>query len=652
MAVPKVEARARVLLTFSFGLLVALLVRLWFLQVLTADDARAAAARNALRLVPLPAPRGRILDVNGEVLVSNRLSLDITVNRQELGDDRESVLYELSRVLEVPASELVRRLEDVRYFPFTPIPIATDVSRAVAYYVLEHREELPGVDVRKTPVRVYARDEATGEVFAPHVVGYLGEISADQLEDPAWAGYRSGDVIGKAGVESVYESALAGENGFVSYRIDATGRNLGEFGRRDPDPGDDLVLTIDRGTQAVAEESLSLGIEHARQLFDPNTESRFVANAGAVIVMDADTGAIRALASYPSFDPSLFAEGLSNQEYEQKFGAATGFPLLDRALQGEYPPGSTYKPWILLSALKRGIVTTDRGYPCPGAWSVPGDTRLFRNWTRADSGTMSLATSLSESCDTIYYPIGYEYWRAYYPPPNADGIPGNDDEEPREPLQRDLRAIGFGRPTGIDLPGEYDGRVPDAGWKLSVHQRYPQDFPYGDWVPGDFVNMSIGQGDTLITPLQMARAYGALMNGGRLCLPRLLAEVRRSDGTVVERGEPNCRRKVPFSEGELAYVRDALEATVREGTAAGAFAGFPFGDVWIAGKTGTAQVFNRQDFSWFVGMAASGNRRYVVLSVVEQGGHGSTTAAPIARRVIEGIFGLPLSGIVSGGATD
>ena len=652
MAVSKIESRARLLLTVSFALLVALVTRLWFLQVLTVDDARAAAARNSLRLVPLPAPRGRILDVNGDVLVSSRLSLQITVNRQEVGDRREEILFVLSRLLGVPASELGRRLDDVRYYSFTPIPIASDVSREVAYYVLEHPEELPGVDIRRTPVRVYTRDDRTDGVLAPHVVGYLGEISAAQLDDPAWSGYRSGDVIGKAGVEAVYERSLAGEDGFVSYRIDATGRNLGEFGRRDPVPGDDLVLTIDRDVQAVAEESLALGIAHARGIFDPNTGRRLAANAGAVIVLDADTGAVTALASDPTFDPSIFEEGLTSAEYEQKFGAATGFPLLDRATQGEYPPGSTYKPWILLSALDRGLVSIDRGYPCPGSWSVPGDTRLFRNWTLADSGTMTLATSLAESCDTIFYPIGYEYWRIYYPPPNADGIAGNDDEAPREPLQRDLRAIGFGRPTGIDLPGEYDGRIPDSLWKLSVHQRFPQDFPYGDWVPGDFVNMSIGQGDTLITPIQMAAAYGGLLNGGRLCLPRLLAVVQRGDGTVVERGEPNCRRRLPFSKEQLAYVRDALADTVRNGTAAGAFAGFPFDAVWVGGKTGTAQVLGRQDFSWFAGMAERGNRRYVVVTVVEQGGHGSTTAAPIARRVIEGIFGLPLSGIVSGGATD
>ena len=233
-----------------------------------------------------------------------------------------------------------------------------------------------------------------------------------------------------------------------------------------------------------------------------------------------------------------------------------------------------------------------------------------------------------------------------------DGIAGNDDAPPKEPLQSDLRSVGFGRPTGIDLPGEYGGRVPDALWKRSIHEKYPKDFPFGDWVPGDFVNMSIGQGDTLVTPIQMAQAYAALLDGGRVCAARLLRAVQTADGVPVRTLGSHCGRKLPFAASDLAYVRDALAGTVRDGTAAAVFRGFPLNDVWVSGKTGTAQVFNRQDFSWFAAMTARGEQKYVVVAVVEQGGHGATTAAPIVRRVIEALYGLPLTPFATSGATD
>ncbi|MFM8944753.1 MAG: penicillin-binding protein 2 [Actinomycetota bacterium] len=643
----RIDARVRVLLSLALALFGILATRLYFMQVLAVDEARAAARQNALRLLPIPAPRGRILDVKGRVLVGNRMSLQITVDRQQLGDDRERVLLELSRVLGTTASDLGERLNDQRYYYYQPVPVASDVPKDVAFWIVEHRDELPGVDVRQIPVRTYPYGE-----LAAHVLGYLGQISAEQLEDPAYAAYRSGDVIGRSGIEAVYEADLRGTDGYVSYRVDSTGRNLGQFGRKAPLPGDDVALTIDADLQATAEESLLLGIEQARRVFDPNTSRTLRANAGAVIVLDANTGSVRAIASYPSYDPSVFTSGLTQTQYEQLFGASTGYPLLNRAIQGQYPPGSTFKPWILLSALRRNLVRTSESYACPPSWNVPDDVRQFRNWTSVDQGMMSLARSLSQSCDTIYYPIGYEYWRIYYPPPSADGIAGNDDDAPKEPLQTDLASVGFGRPTGVDLPGEYGGRIPDALWKRSIHDRYPKDFPFGDWVPGDFVNMSIGQGDTLVTPMQMAQAYAALMRGGRICAPRLLRAVQTADGTPVRTLGSHCNRKLAFSVDDLAYVRDALGSTVRDGTAAAVFRGFPLNDVWVSGKTGTAQVFNRQDFSWFAAMTARGEERYVVVALVEQGGHGSTTAAPIARRIIEALYGLPLTQFATSGATD
>lgn len=637
MSGARIEARVRFLAVAAGVLFGVLGLRLWFLQVVTASSARAAALDNAVRLVPIEAPRGRMLDRAGRVLVGNRVTLEVTINRQELAGDVERVLLDLSRVLDVPIETLADRLDTDLYYSYSPVPVASGVTREQAFWIEEHRHELPGVEVAKIPTRAYAGDDALA-AYAAHVVGYLGEISPEQLDEPRYASYRSGDEVGQSGLEATYEGDLRGTPGYVSYRVDAMGRNLGELGQRDPVPGSDLRLTIDLEAQRVAEQSLALGIDHARTVFDLYSGKKLKATGGAVIVIDPGTGAVRALASFPTYDPGIFTEPIPNAVYEATFGAGAQYPLLDRAIQGQYPPASTYKTWILLSALQRRVVTTADTYPCPPSWVVPGDTGVFRNWARYDMGNMTLATALSESCDTVFYPMGYEYWRRYYPPPSRDGIVGNDDDPAVEPLQKDLRAIGYGSVTGIDLPSEYSGRVPDAAWKLRIHERYPDDFPYGDWVPGDFINMSIGQGDTLVTPMQVAVSYAALMNDGLTCTPHLVAAVQDPAGGVVRTIQPRCEARLPFDSTYLAYVREALVDTVREGTASGAFVGFPFDRIAVAGKTGTAQVFGSQDYSWFAAMTSSGGERYVVVVVVEQGGHGSTTAAPIARRVIQGLY--------------
>lgn len=657
-------SRVKVLAGLVAIMFAALTTRLWFLQVLAAEENQREAENNAVRLVDVPARRGRILDTHGNVLVDSRASLVITMNRERAGDRKEEILFRLSQLLDVPAAELGARLDDTRYYAFSPIPIAIDVPRPVVLYLKEHAREFPGVDVVELPVRTYPEHS-----LAAHVLGYLGQISEDKLKDPAFAAYEPGDEVGVSGIESVYESDLVGTDGVIKYRVNSAGRNLGEIGQLDPVPGDDVELTLDVRVQRLAEDSLANGMLAARSVFDPNTESNLRANAGAVIVIDPETGAIEAMASSPTFQPALFTRPMSTHEVDRRFNTAnSGYPLGNRTIQGQYAPGSTYKPFIALSALSRRpeggapnqtIVSTTRSYGCPPSWTAPYDESdpeaiqyVFDNWTTADLGFMSLARALSMSCDTVFYPMGYEYWRLYYPPPSIDGVEGNDGDPPREPLQKDLRAMGFDGVTNVDLPFEKDGRVPDAAWKAGIHEEFPKLFPEGRWVPGDFVLMTIGQGDTLVTPLQLAAAYGTLQNDGRACVPHLLERVLEPDGSVVRSEKPACRRRWPFSQQSIRYVRDALVDTVRSGTASGAFAGFPFGRVWVAGKTGTAEVDTRQDTSWFAAMTEADGEQHVVVVLVEQGGHGSTTAAPIARNIIEGIYGLEQTTTVGAEGTD
>ncbi len=651
MTEPTIGFRVKVLAALVLAMFAALTARLWFLQVLAAEQYQRDAANNAVRLIDVPAPRGVIKDATGKGLVENRDSLVLTINREQLGSETERVLLELSELLDIPADELGERLDDPNYYVFSPIPVAIDVPQRVTWYVKEHQDDFPGVDVLQVPIRSYPFGS-----LAAHGLGYLGQINEEQLADPGFADYEAGDLIGVSGVESVYERDLSGTKGLVKYRVNSLGRNLGQIGTRRPLPGNDVWLTIDADIQELAAESLEAGIEHARTVFDSFSGKTLTANAGAVVVLDPEDGAIEAMASFPSFNPILFTEPIPKREYQRRFGPARGSPLLNRAMAGQYPPGSTYKPFVAASGLHREIVTTDRYYPCPGSWIAPYDESdpdavqyLFNNWTSADLGSMNMAEALAASCDTVFYPMGYQYWDAFYV---------NDDERAngvvsREPLQRDLESFGFGRDTRVDLPFENDGRVPDAEWKQTIHEEFPNSFPEGDWFPGDFILMTIGQGDTLVTPLQLATAYGSLQNGGKLCVPHVLKRIVTPENEVLRSYNANCRREVLMGKRTIEYVRNALTGTVQGGgTAGGAFTGFPFDQVWVAGKTGTAEVPPKQDYSWFAAMTAAGGEEHVIVVLVEQGGHGSTTAAPIARRIIEGLYGLEFSGFFDVAGTD
>jgi penicillin-binding protein 2 len=647
MTDPGAGVRLKVLAALVVVMFAALTTRLWFLQVLAAERFRSQANDNAVRIVEVPAPRGVIRDVDGTVLVENKVRHVLTVNRQELGDDAERVLMKLSTLLDIPADELGERLDDAlqRYYVFTPVPLVVGVSENMKLYVKEHNDSynnsLPGVDVLDLPVREYP----LGSVAA-HVLGYLGQISKEKLRDPGFAGYKPGDLVGISGVEGVYERDLAGTPGLTKYRVNSLGENLGVIGDLRPEAGNDVFLTIDADTQELTENSLRAGIMHARTIIE--SEGALIANAGAAVVLDPDTGGIEAMASFPSFDPSLFTRSMSSREYKRRFGTRRSSPLLNRAIAGQYPPGSTYKPFVAASALQRDIVDTSQYYPCPGSWTAPYNESdptatqyIFDNWTSANLGSMNVATALAKSCDTIFYPMGYRYWDLFYvnPDEEAQGVLSH------EPLQRDLGYFGFGSPTRVDLPFEDDGRLPDAEWKRSTHQAYPDSFPEGEWFPGDFILMTIGQGDTLVTPLQLATAYGALENGGKVCVPHVLDHVESPEETVVRRYRPNCRRSVHIDSRYVRYISDALKGTVSTpgATATAAFSGFPFSQISVAGKTGTAEVPPKQDYSWFAAMTEGNGEKHVVVVLVEQGGHGATTAAPIARNIIEGMNGLPLT---------
>jgi penicillin-binding protein 2 len=639
-------ARLKILAALVALMFAALSSRLWFLQVLAHERYVEASIYTSVRIIETQAPRGRILDARGRPLVENRQSIEVHVNQQLLGEGAEDVLLRLAGVLDVPARRLAEALRDPRFYPYEPIPVAADVDLGAAAYLEEHAADFPGVTVVNAAVRSYPNGP-----LAAHVLGQVGRITREQVDDPRYEGYGPSDVVGQSGLESTYERWLRGDKGHVQYLVDASGDLLQRLGEQAPVPGNDVRLYLDLRAQRIAEQELREGIHRARGIADCTTCANprlFRANAGAVVVLDPDTFGVVALASYPTFDPTWFVRGPTDEQWDY-LNDDFLTPQFNRATQAALAPGSTFKPFIALSAVRSGLASLGGSFPCPPTFRYRLDPlNVFHNWSSRNYGYISLSTALTISCDTVFYAFGADFYDIY------DRSTDDADDDVTEPLQRDLRLFGFGRPTGLDVAAESSGLVPDAGYVGSN----PKLFPFG-WLPGDSILMSIGQKDVQVTPLQLASAYAAIANGGRVCEPRLAERIQTEAGVVV-RKIPLARdcRRLPFTGPQLDYVRSALYRVTTDpsGTAYYAFRGFPHEEVRVAGKTGTAERpgFDRgQDTSWFAAIVGPENDpEYVVVAMVEQGGHGSTTAAPIVRQVIERLYGVGPGDYVSGGTTD
>jgi penicillin-binding protein 2 len=511
-------------------------------------------------------------------------------------------------------------------------------------YLKEHQSAFPGVEVVEASVRDYPQG-----TMAAHILGWVGQISADELKSRAFKGYGPNDLVGKAGLELQYEKYLRGKKGYEKFLLNAQQQEIRAIGTQAATPGNNLVLSIDLRAQRIAETALSQGIANARKIFDTSQSppAYLKANSGAVIVMDPSTGAIKALASWPTYDPSWFVQGLSNQQAAYLFTNPAA-PTLNRATQLTFAPGSTFKPFVALSALYSGIASLGGYYDCPATYVFPGDTSgtVFHNWSATSLGSLSLAQALKVSCDTVFYQFGADFYNRYTS--NQLGVHALD-------LQKNLAQFGFGSPTGIDLPSEAQGLIPTPDWKKRFARQNPQLFNPGEqvWLPGDDIQMAIGQGYVTVTPMELATAFAAIANGGKMCRPHLVDRIVDPSGHVVKRIGGRCTRSLPFTRAEIDYIRSALATVTQPGGTAGlAFAGFPLSQLPVAGKTGTAQRPPFQDTSWFAGMAPAGSPRYLVLAMVEQGGHGSTSAAPIVRQVIEGLFGINGNGPSNGGVSD
>ena len=583
--------------------------RLWYLQVLSGDKYLAEANNNRIREIRVTAPRGEILDRNGEVLVDNRTSLALQVNPQKLPANIGKRREELGRVANVTGLPLRRIRREMRKqlqtLPSAPVTLQRDVDYDLVYYLQEHQANFPGVDVQ----RIFVRRYPDGTLGA-HLFGNVGEITEDELKDPRYKGLKPGDEIGQDGVEYEYDRYLRGRPGETRVQVDSLGRPAPDkhpLKSVPPKPGENLQLSIDSGIQGAGEAGLA-----ARGL------------PGAFVAMDVRNGQVLGLGSFPTFDPTVFTKPLTQSQYKSLTSEEDDAPLADRAIAGLYPTGSTFKLITAMAALSGGVITPSTPITDSGGLTVGGIT--FRNAGGGAYGTLSLPSALQVSDDVFFYTLGLRM---------------NGTLQ----LQKWARKFGLGSPTGIDLPGETAGLIPSPAWRNRLYKKGLTDRP---WSAGDNINLSVGQGDVQVDPLQLATAYAALGNGGKLLRPHVGMQVVDSAGRVVQEINPPPKRRLHIDPAYRSAILGGLHMAAQSpgGTSYAVFGGFK---VPVAGKTGTAERPGQEDQSWYSILAPYPNPRVVVTVTVERGGFGVDSAAPIALQILSQYFHTKATGPVGGG---
>jgi penicillin-binding protein 2 len=601
---PGTAMRIAVLGGIALALLGLLLVRLWFLQVISGEEYAQAAEGNRLRTVVTEAPRGKVLDRNGELLVGNRTGTDLVVDPRELtGERRHQVLSRLAGKLEgVPPADLEKRVDGGESRPFESVVVAQNVRPALAYYLAQRERQFPGVRLRDSYLRTYPEGRT-----AAHILGGTGKISADEVDGYRSRGYEGNETVGKGGVEQEYESVLRGAPGSYTREVDASGEPTGReiVSSRAPRPGRDVQLTIDSPTQRALESAL-----------EEQVSLNGLSTGGAGVALDPNTGEVLAMASYPDYDPSVFVNG--SQKQIQDIISDPENRLLNRAIGGSYPAGSTFKPISASAGLQDGFITADELVDSPS--EIELYKTIFPNFRKHSHGYVDLPTALEVSSDTYFYQLGDEFYRAQ-----------------GSPLQEEARTFGLGGRTGLDVPGEIDGLIPDPAWKRKNFAGAPFTDLDRSWKPGDTINLTVGQGYVGVTPLQMAVAYGAIANGGTVYTPSIGRRVLDPNGRELQElssGKPT--HSIDVSPDHLASIREGLYMAANEpgGTSTSVFGNLPL-DRKVAGKTGTAeQVEGREDHSWFVGYAPYDDPKIVVAVVIEAAGTGSSAAAPTVCKTI------------------
>jgi penicillin-binding protein 2 len=623
---PQLALRVAVLGGLALVLFGIILFRLWYLQVLSGDQYVQLATNNRVRDIAIQAPRGNIVDRNGAPLVDSRPATAVQIARDQLPTDaaqQQLMFRHLGHVLGIPAASIARTLGDKRNLPYANVTSTTDAGQAALVYLSERQQEFPGVVETPIYLRGYPYHD-----LAAQLVGNVGQITAPELKMPRFRGITQNTVVGQDGVEWSYDHYLRGRDGAKRVQVDALGRPRGgPLSEAQPIAGHELKLTIDLALQREGQVALRKGIALAQGNGHP-------ARAGAFVALDPRDGEVLAMGSAPTFDPRVFTHPITQSTYTRLFGAANGAPQVNRAVAGLYPTGSTFKPITALATLQSGGLSPDRTIDDTGCITVGLAHQKFCNAGKTAHGALSLRDALKVSSDVFFYTLGEE----------ANALQG-------AVIQSWARSLGLGHTTGVDLPGEAAGVIPDRQWREQInerelrcerrrHVRFCGISDGRPWTVGDNVNFAVGQGDLQATPLQMAVAYSTIANGGTVVRPHLGFEVDDQRGRLVQRIDPGASRHVDFNAGNAQAILDGLRlaASAPGGTSSDVFAGFGRP---VYGKTGTAQRNGQDDQSWYVAYAPDKQRPIVIALTVEKGGFGAEAAAPAVRLMLAQWFHRP-----------
>ncbi|MEU7056915.1 penicillin-binding protein 2 [Streptomyces sp. NPDC046197] len=658
----RVQVRLVVIQILVLSLLGTLGGRLWYLQIRQGSEYAEEASGNHVQQVVQPAARGSILDARGVPLADNETRLVVSASRTDLlkmKDDGRAVLTKLAGVLGMRPRDVMDkvRLCDARTpqpcwngSPYQPIPITDKVTPRQALQIRERAEDFPGITAEPEAVRRYP---GPGKANTAQVLGYLSPVTDNEIQRArnTASPYLRSDMVGRSGLERQYDKVLRGKAGVTRYEVDNLGRVIGKAKSEAGEPGSSLVTSIDARVQRVAEYQLNEAMKAARTQWDHNTNENYKADAGAVVVMEARTGRIVAMASNPTYDPNAWVGGISAKDYKQLTGKDSDYPLLNRAIQGLAAPGSIFKVVPTTAAVNAGY-SFDGNYDCTSSYSIGG--QVFTNFESKGYGPISLGRALEVSCDTVYYRLAHEEWQ------KDGGL--TPDKKAQDWFYRTAHQFGLGKETGIDLPNEVSGRVPDRQWKQKYWEANKdawcrmgkQDGSYVEKIAyencrqgnriraGDSVNYSIGQGDTLVTPVQMASIYAAISNGGTLYTPAVGKAVVSPDGKRVTELKPRARGRLPMTKRTRDEIDQALAGVVTRGSAAWRFGGWPQDRIPLHAKTGTAEVYGKQTTSWF----ATYSKDYAVVMTISQGGTGSGASAPAVRAIYNALYGVSDNGSI------
>ena len=605
----------------SLALFVALLARLYSIQVLQSPTYRALAAQNQTRQIVTSPPRGLIVDRNENLLVGNQVVESVTI-AQNIAASNPTVLSRLSTVLGVPLTQIKASVNSVNNSPYAPIPIAYNVSKAKILYIREHPGQFPGVSSQLTTQRVYPEGST-----ASQVLGYVSQISQSELAKLGSKGYQASDVIGQAGVEASFEKYLRGVPGKTTLQVNYAGQVVGTLSRVRPKPGDNVVLTLDLNLQKAVQTDLANEIAKLDNSIDPYS-GRYISNVtGAAVVENVTNGQILAMASSPTYNPSVWVGGISQSAYTKITSPAYGDPSLNRAIDGLYTPGSTFKLATASAALIDGLITPSTYINDTGIFNIPNckpgsGLCSFHNSGYEHLGLINIVRAITSSDDIFFYNLGYDFYAAQ----NRFGP---------TPIQNMAARYGFGSPTGINLPGEAAGMVDSLHMRTVLHKAYPSAYPYDTWYAADQIEMAFGQGMTQVTPLQLANAYATFANGGTRYVPQIAAGIVNQAGKVVTKFKPQVVTHIPMSATNRAAMLAGFEGAIGNpaGTAYGTFVGFPLSSYPLAGKTGTASITGSEPDSLFVAFGPVTSPKYVVVVVLRKAGFGASAAAPVARQI-------------------